>query len=152
MGSPRPGALVRSGIGYVVVRNDLSPASIGYQPTSLVHLTLAWSGFVRVAEFGPRAAWAQTAPGAGPFGYILPSYPAVEIYAARPGGRPPPPATALPVRETVLLGGSVERAEDPASRGLPADRRRSARPHRADLGPGAQPHPAARWCYGAPGR
>ena len=107
-GARAPGlaaTLARSGIGYIVVRNDLSPAAIGYQPTGLVHQTLARSGFVRVAAFGPRIAGALTAPGAGPLRYVLPSYPAVEIYAARPGARPPPPAAALPVRGTVFLNG-----------------------------------------------
>ena len=54
--------LARAGIRYVVVRNDLSPAALGYTPPRLVHQTLALSGFRRVASFGPLVTGAQTNP------------------------------------------------------------------------------------------
>ena len=41
------------GIRYVLVRNDLDPAQIGYTPPTLVHAALRASGFTRVAAFGP---------------------------------------------------------------------------------------------------
>ncbi len=54
--------LERAGIGYVVVRNDLDPGQIGYTSPSVVHRTLALSGFTRVASFGPLITGAQTDP------------------------------------------------------------------------------------------
>ena len=50
-----PGYLDRAGIRYVVVRNDLDPAAIGYVSPQIVNQTLALSGFERVASFGPRS-------------------------------------------------------------------------------------------------
>ena len=101
--------LHRSGIGYVVVRNDLSPASIGYVPPQVVHRALESSGFHRVAAFGGLVTGAQTNPGAGNVQYALPSYPAVEIFAAGPPGTPPPAAAvALPAARTVLVNGGPD--------------------------------------------
>ena len=51
-----PAYLARAGIRYVVVRNDLDPATIGYVSPQVVNETLALSGFERVASFGPRVA------------------------------------------------------------------------------------------------
>ncbi|MGI9006374.1 MAG: alpha-(1-_3)-arabinofuranosyltransferase domain-containing protein, partial [Streptosporangiaceae bacterium] len=101
--------LHRSGIGYVVVRNDLSPSSIGYLPPQVVHRALENSGFRRVAAFGGRVTGAQTNPGAGNVQYALPSYPAVEIFAAGSPGTPPPAAAvALPAARTVLVNGGPD--------------------------------------------
>ena len=91
-----PGYLARAGIRYVLVRNDLDPAQLGYTPPAVVHAALEESGFTRVAAFGrptrgpagPRPALQVEA--------IEPEYPPVEIFqaaessraAARPGGRP----------------------------------------------------------------
>ena len=56
-GSPGlPGYLARAGIRYVLVRNDLDPAQLGYIPPTVVHAALEESGFTRVAAFGHRAA------------------------------------------------------------------------------------------------
>jgi len=104
--------LSRSGIRYVVVRNDLSPTSIGYTPPRAVHQALVSSGFRQVAAFGggvsggvsggqSGAGAAQAQPAA--------SYPAVEIFAAgSEAGLPPPAAVALPVSRTVLVNGGPD--------------------------------------------
>ena len=74
--------LQRAGIRYVVVRNDLNPATVGYTPPQVVHETLSLSGFRRVAGFGPLITSGQADPRAPPqIRSILPSYPSVEIYA-----------------------------------------------------------------------
>ncbi|MDR2985625.1 MAG: alpha-(1-_3)-arabinofuranosyltransferase family protein, partial [Nocardiopsaceae bacterium] len=112
--------LSRSGIGYVLVRNDLSPASIGYTPPQLVHQALASSGYKVVASFGP-AITAQGGPGSlQPSGVsgggavqpqiALPSYPAIEIFAPSlpSADHPPPAAVALPVSQTVLVNGGPD--------------------------------------------
>ena len=99
------GYLARAGIRYVLVRNDLDPAQLGYTPPTVVHATLADSGFTRVAAFG------QPVP-AGPVGQgtalqveaIEPEYPPVEIFqAANPAERPAGPATVLPAASTTLV-------------------------------------------------
>jgi arabinofuranan 3-O-arabinosyltransferase len=111
--------LRRSGIGYVLVRNDLSPASIGYTPPQAVHQALASSGFKVVASFGPALSGAEYSPGSaqapgnsGSAQAALPAYPAIEIFAAGPRGgpavRPPPAATALPLSKTVLVNGGAD--------------------------------------------
>ena len=77
------GYLQRAGVRYIVVRNDLDPRQVGYTSAALVHQTLAQSGFTRVAAFGPPIGGAQIEPRATRAQQAaLPSYPAVEIYAA----------------------------------------------------------------------
>jgi arabinofuranan 3-O-arabinosyltransferase len=94
-----PVYLARAGIRYVVVRNDLNPAEIGYVSPQVVNETLALSGFERVASFGPPIAsspsYSQTQqPTLGQ----VPSYPAVEVFeAVNPAWRPAGPVAALPV-------------------------------------------------------
>ena len=114
------GYLQRAGVRYIVVRNDLDPRQVGYTSAVLVHQTLALSGFTRVASFGPPIGGAQIEPRATRTQQsVLPSYPAVEIYAAGPGsappvppgGRPPPPpspVSTLPVSQTVLVNGGPD--------------------------------------------
>ena len=105
-----PAYLARAGIRYVVVRNDLNPAVLGYISPQIVNETLALSGFERVASYGPRIvsapSYLQTqplSPGQAP------SYPAVEIFqAVNPAWRPAGPATALPVSDTVLVNGGPD--------------------------------------------
>ena len=101
------GYLARAGIRYVLVRNDLDPAQLGYTPPQVVHAALRASGFARVASFGPPAP-------AGPVGQgtslqveaIEPEYPAVEIFqAADPADRPAGPAAVLPAASTTLVDG-----------------------------------------------
>src|SRR5262249_58205253 len=47
------GTLRRSGIRYVVVRNDLSPSALNYVSPQVVHQSLVSSGLRRIAAFGP---------------------------------------------------------------------------------------------------
>ena len=102
--------LARSGIRYVIVRNDLNPVTLDYTPPQQIHQALASSGFRRVAAFGPVVNRAQTNPGVTQLRYLLPSYRAVEVFAARwAAGTPmPPPVVALPVSHTVLVNGGPD--------------------------------------------
>jgi arabinofuranan 3-O-arabinosyltransferase len=110
--------LARSGIGYVLVRNDLSPASIGYTPPQAVHQALASSGFKVVASFGPEITSAPSGPAsssvqsgaaAARTQASLPSFPAIEIFApVTAPDRPPPAAVAFPVSQTVLVNGGPD--------------------------------------------
>jgi arabinofuranan 3-O-arabinosyltransferase len=104
------GYLQRAGIRYVVVRNDLDPRQVGYTSAALVHQTLALSGFVRVASFGPLIGGAQIEPRSTRAQQAaLPSYPAVEVYApAGAGSGPLSPASTLPVSQTVLVNGGPD--------------------------------------------
>ncbi|MGH3255969.1 MAG: alpha-(1-_3)-arabinofuranosyltransferase domain-containing protein [Streptosporangiaceae bacterium] len=102
------GYLQRAGIRYVVVRNDLDPRQVGYTSAALVHQTLALSGFVRVASFGPLIGGAQLEPRSTRAQQAaVPNYPAVEVYAA-PGAGGPSPVTTLPVSQTVLVNGGPD--------------------------------------------
>jgi arabinofuranan 3-O-arabinosyltransferase len=101
--------LARSGIGYVVVRNDLSPAAIDYTPPQVVRQSLVSSGFRLVASFGPAVSAAQANQSGLAATYAPPAYPAVEIFEADPVTTPPPqPAVALPVSKTVLVNGGPD--------------------------------------------
>ena len=104
------GYLQRAGMRYVVVRNDLDPQQVGYTSAALVHQTLALSGFTRVASFGPPIGGAQIEPRATRAQQAaLPSYPAVEVYAAAGAGPgPPSPVSTLPVSQTVLVNGGPD--------------------------------------------
>ncbi len=89
-GTPQPGLaayLGRSGIDYVVERNDLDPKTTGAIPPAQVHQVLSQSpGLVRVAAFGPYIPASQAAQSR------LPNYDAatsthlrsVEIWAVTP--------------------------------------------------------------------
>ncbi|HEX9067026.1 MAG TPA: alpha-(1-_3)-arabinofuranosyltransferase family protein [Streptosporangiaceae bacterium] len=107
--------LHRSGIGYVVVRNDLNPTSIGYVQPQVVHRALESSGWHRVAAFGVtpaaggNAAAGGSAAASGAQQVAQPSYPAVEVFAAGPAGTPPPAAAvALQASRTVLVNGGSD--------------------------------------------
>ena len=94
-----------------MVRNDLDPRQVGYTPAALVHQTLALSGFTRVASFGPPIGGPQIEPRATRAQQAaLPSYPAVEVYAAAgfSGSGPPSPVSTLPVSQTVLVNGGPD--------------------------------------------
>ncbi|HUN32199.1 MAG TPA: alpha-(1-_3)-arabinofuranosyltransferase family protein [Trebonia sp.] len=105
-----PAYLARAGIRYVVVRNDLSPALLGYVSPQVVNETMAQSGFERVAAFGPLVrsfpSYPQSTPlKAGP----QPRYPAVEVFqAASVAWRPTSPVSALPTASTVLVNGGPD--------------------------------------------
>ncbi|MGH3233408.1 MAG: alpha-(1-_3)-arabinofuranosyltransferase domain-containing protein, partial [Streptosporangiaceae bacterium] len=104
------GYLQRAGVRYIVVRNDLDPRQVGYTSAALVHQTLALSGFTRVASFGPPIGGAQIEPRATREQQAaLPSYPAVEVYAAAGAGSgPASPVSTLPVSQTVLVNGGPD--------------------------------------------
>jgi len=102
--------LARSGIRFVVVRNDLDPTMIDYTPPKLVHETLLASGFRRIAAFGPLITGKQTDPGALPqIQRLEPSYPAVEVFQADAARGPVSgPVAVLPVSDTVLVNGGPD--------------------------------------------
>jgi arabinofuranan 3-O-arabinosyltransferase len=109
-GTASPGLaryLARAGIRYVLVRNDLDPAQLGYTPPPVVHAALRQSGFTRVASFGAPAATGPAGQGTAlQVEAIEPQYPPVEIFqAARPAQRPAGPATVLPAASTTLVDG-----------------------------------------------
>lgn len=112
--------LARAGIRYLVVRNDLDPATIGYVSPQIINQTLALSGFEQVASFGPAIpsspSYLQAQPlTPGP----TPRYPAVEIFqAVNPGWRPSGPVTALPVSQTVLVNGGPDSLLQLAAQGV----------------------------------
>ena len=105
------GYLQRAGVRYLVVRNDLDPRQVGYTSAALVHQTLALSGFTRAVSFGPLIGGARIEPRATRRQQAaLPSYPAVEVYAA-PGAAsapPPSPVSSQPVRQTMLVNGGPD--------------------------------------------
>jgi arabinofuranan 3-O-arabinosyltransferase len=103
--------LARAGVRYLVVRNDLAPDQLGYASPVIVHETLALSGFVRVASFGPQITGAQTDPQAPPQEQgAEPSYPAVEVFTAAGSSisQPLSPVTTLPLSQTVLVNGGPD--------------------------------------------
>jgi arabinofuranan 3-O-arabinosyltransferase len=103
--------LARAGVRYLVVRNDLAPQQFGYVAPVIVHQTLALSGFVRVASFGPQITGAQTDPQAPSQEQSAePSYPAIEVFTAAGSGASQPlsPVTTLPVSQTVLVNGGPD--------------------------------------------
>jgi arabinofuranan 3-O-arabinosyltransferase len=113
--------LARAGVRYLVVRNDLATQQLGYVSPVIVHQTLALSGFVRVASFGPQITGAQTDPQApSEEQNAEPGYPAVEVFTAAGtvtdsgavtdsgGGQPLSPVTTLPVSQTVLVNGGPD--------------------------------------------
>jgi arabinofuranan 3-O-arabinosyltransferase len=101
------GYLARAGIRYLLVRNDLDPAQLGYTPPEVVHAALRASGFVRVASFGPPAPTGPVGQGTSlQVEAIEPEYPPVEIFqAANPADRPGGPAVMLPAASTTLVDG-----------------------------------------------
>jgi arabinofuranan 3-O-arabinosyltransferase len=102
--------LQRAGIRYMVVRNDLSPSTIGYISPQVVHASLRLSRFRRVASFGPRVTGSQTDLAApAEVQAYLPSYPAVEVFqAATARLRPSGPVAALPISKTMLVSGGPD--------------------------------------------
>ncbi len=105
-----PVFLQRAGIRYIVVRNDLSPGTIGYTSPQIVRTSLLESGFRRVASFGPLISASATYPAApAEVQAYLPSYPAVEVFqAANASHRPSGPVAVMPVSSTVLVNGGPD--------------------------------------------
>lgn len=107
--------LVRAGIHYVVVRNDLNAGASGATPLSVVHATITTSpGFVGVASFGTDVGWPQTPTqvfdgGAGG------QRPAVEIYQVAGDAAP---VTLTSANGAVAATGSADELGDLIRRGL----------------------------------
>ena len=103
------GYLQRAGVRYIVVRNDLDPRQVGYTSAVLVHQTLALSGFTRVASFAPPIGGAQIEPRATRTQQsVLPSYPAVEVFAPARSAGTLSPVSSLAVSQTVLVNGGPD--------------------------------------------
>ncbi|MDQ0602107.1 arabinofuranan 3-O-arabinosyltransferase [Streptomyces canus] len=101
--------LSRSGIYYIVVRNDLDPDQIGYVPTTTVKRTLEESGYQRMKGLGPIMTGGriiQDAPLA--IEGLYPRQRAVEIYAPAEAVPRPGHAGLLPVADTAVVSGGPE--------------------------------------------
>ncbi|MFC8344911.1 alpha-(1-_3)-arabinofuranosyltransferase family protein [Streptomyces sp. NPDC057280] len=101
--------LARSGIRYVVVRNDLDPDQIGYVPTTVVKRTLEQSGYKRVIGYGPIMTGGRIVHDA-PLAVegLYPRQRAVEIYMPPDGTPNPGHAGLLPVADTATVSGGPE--------------------------------------------
>jgi arabinofuranan 3-O-arabinosyltransferase len=101
--------LSRSGVYYIVVRNDLDPDQIGYVPTTTVKRTLEESGYQRMKGLGPVMTGGriiQDAPLA--IEGLYPRQRAVEIYAPAEAVPRPGHAGLLPVADTAVVSGGPE--------------------------------------------
>ena len=108
--------LTRSGIGFVLLRNDLDTAASLTTPYNIVRTTLLNSpGFRRVAGFGPQLDGADSANNLIDGGAGV-SRPAIEIYQV---GTAQPPIALLPVSAAVLANGASDNLGQLVDRGLP---------------------------------
>ncbi|MDN3020426.1 alpha-(1-_3)-arabinofuranosyltransferase [Streptomyces sp. S.PB5] len=101
--------LSRSGIYYIVVRNDLDPDQIGYVPTTTVKRTLEQSGYQRMTGLGPVMTGGriiQDAPLA--VEGLYPRQRAVEIYKPADDVPNPRQAGVFPVADTAVVSGGPE--------------------------------------------
>ncbi|MEU9286627.1 alpha-(1-_3)-arabinofuranosyltransferase [Streptomyces sp. NPDC048275] len=125
-GSEVPGLadyLIRSGLYYVVVRNDLDPDQFGYAPTTTVKRTLEQSGYRRVTGFGPVMTGGRI-PNDTPLQVegLYPRQRAVEIYEPAGQDVPRPGQAGLSaIADTAVVSGGPEAllplAADPSIRG-----------------------------------
>jgi arabinofuranan 3-O-arabinosyltransferase len=115
-----PELLSRSGIRYLVVRNDLDWNASRSPRPSLVRQSLLRSGMRPVASFGTLAV-PTTVTSAADFGVAAQeaTYPAVEIYTS---SLPAERARAYPADATVVVEGGVESISRLAERGVTAGR------------------------------
>ncbi|MZD06972.1 DUF3367 domain-containing protein, partial [Streptomyces sp. SID5785] len=115
----------RSGLHYVVVRNDLDPDQFGAVPTATVRRTLTESGFRRVTGFGPVVTGGRIAERT-PVAVegLYPRQRSVEIYAPGPDAERPERAGLLPAANTAEVSGGPEAllglSADPDFRDRPA--------------------------------
>ncbi|MFJ3664903.1 alpha-(1-_3)-arabinofuranosyltransferase family protein [Streptomyces sp. NPDC090106] len=101
--------LARSGIFFVVVRNDLDPDQLGYVSTTVVKRTLEQSGYTRMIGYGPVMTGGRIVHDA-PLAVegLYPRQRAVEIYQP-PEGTPRPGQAALTqVSDTAVVSGGPE--------------------------------------------
>ncbi len=107
-GTGSPGltaALLRAGVGLLVVRNDLDWRRTGAPRPALVHQALAESpGIERIAAFGPYLGAPVTDSSLPDAGLDLP-YRAVEVFRVGPGA---PVVTSYPAATAVQLVGGPE--------------------------------------------
>jgi arabinofuranan 3-O-arabinosyltransferase len=109
--------MARSGIGYVVVRNDLDTTDSLATPYNIVRTTLRHSpGFTPVAGFGPELGGGPTPAQLVDGGAGVPR-PAVEIYRVVPASGL---VGLLPSEGAVLATGSSDAVGQLVDRGLPA--------------------------------
>jgi arabinofuranan 3-O-arabinosyltransferase len=98
--------MIRAGMGYVLVRNDLTQKSSDPPASSeQIHAALASSGLQRVATFGPMVAGRPS--GLDSFLHIKTtsrSYPALEVYKVPGAGK----VSVLPASGTAVLSGGPE--------------------------------------------
>ena len=115
-----PAYLARAGIRYVVVRNDLNPATIGYVSPQIVNETLALSGFERVASFGPQIPSSASYPRRSRWRPV--SRRATRRWRSSrrrtPRWRPASPVAVLPVDRTVLVNGGPDSLLQLAGQGV----------------------------------
>ncbi len=108
-------ALQRSGVGFLVVRNDLDWSAARTPRPVLVHQALQDSpGIRRVAAFGPTVA-APSTPGFLPDAGLDLPYPAVEIYQVGDGGTR---LDAVPAAGALQVAGGPEALLAAADQGL----------------------------------
>ena len=112
--------LYRSGVRFLMVRNDLDWAKVGSPRPAVVHAALDGStGLRRIASFGPLVGGSYREDGTV-VGYGLdPAYPAVEIYEVERGAVAP--RTVLAGDVPVLSGGPESLLPALAGDVLPAD-------------------------------
>jgi arabinofuranan 3-O-arabinosyltransferase len=98
--------LARSGVRYLLVRNDLDRAVAGTPRPAVVHQSLDRSlGLRRVAAFGPPVGGSFRDP-LSVTGYDLdPGWPALEVYEV---SWPVDPVTAVPVSQAAVVSGGPE--------------------------------------------
>jgi len=101
------GYLDRAGIRYVLVRNDLDPAQLGYTPPQVVHTALRASGFILVKSFGAPMPIGPTGQGTAlQVEALEKQWRPVEIFeAGDPADQPAGPAAMLPAASTTLVDG-----------------------------------------------
>ena len=101
------GYLDRAGIRYVLVRNDLDPAQLGYTPPQVVHAALRASGFILVKSFGAPMPVGPAGQGTAlQVEAIEKEWRPVEVFqAADPADQPAGPAAVLPAASTTLVDG-----------------------------------------------
>ncbi|ORW19920.1 hypothetical protein AWC18_13135 [Mycolicibacter nonchromogenicus] len=93
--------LIRQGISYLVVRNDLDPDTSRSARPLLVHRAVDGSpGLRRVAQFGEPVG-SGTVPGFVADSGLRPAYPAIEIYRVDPGTDTNPGAPYLTDLDTM---------------------------------------------------
>ena len=122
-GAAQPGLaayLARAGVRYVLVRNDLDPAQLGYVSPTVVHAALKASGFARVASFGTALPTPPAGEGTSlQVQAITPAYAPVEIFqAAKPALRPSGPVSVLPTADTALVDGGPAALQQLEAQGL----------------------------------